>query len=181
MSAPQTVVASTMSIGVPGQIADLNTDEVSPTESLISTESTESLAFGTLLVRDGATGAKLITANSDTPAGIMIFEKVYDYPSERDDFGPLPGLPVQVLKGGKILVYCEEAASADDTVRVRIDDEDRTLSTPKVLGGFRTTSGGSGKTVVLAGCRFATDTEAQDVGYVAVLEITGPITVASSD
>jgi hypothetical protein len=182
MSAPQTAVAATMSIGVPGQIADLHTDEVGATSSLINTESTNSIPFGTLVVRDGATGGKSPTSSGDKPEGIMLFEKVYDFPSERDDFGPLPGLPIQVLKGetGKVLVYCEHSVSADDTVRVRIASDDRTASPPKVLGGFLT-SASAGNTVVLAGCRYATDSETQEIGYAAVLEITGPITIASAD
>jgi hypothetical protein len=134
------------------------------------------------VVADGATGGKLPSSGGDDPVGIMLFERAYDYPSERDNFGPLPGLPIQVLKGetARVLVYCEHSLSAGSAVRVRIASEDRTASPPQPLGAFLTTAS-SGNTVVLAGCKYVTDTEAQEVGYAAVLEITGPITIASAD
>lgn len=148
MSAPvaqQTSVLSSMPIGVSGQWADLQSDEFGETESLINDEASASLVFGTLQQKDSATTCKQVTGTSNVFGGILLFERVYDFPSERDDFGPLPGLPVELAVKGRLLVFCETAATAEtDTVHVRKSSENRASNL--FLGGFRN-AGVSGATI----------------------------------
>lgn len=148
MSAPQTSVATVMPIGSAGQLADLYTEEFGKTMSAINA-ATESLAFGTLAKDNHDGTVTVVGATSDDFAGVVIFDKNYDYPSERDDFGPLPNLPVQLLRKGNILVIAETAVAPGNAVHVRIAAENRSASNPLVVGAFRATTAGAGDSILL--------------------------------
>lgn len=142
-SALQTSISSVLPIGVAGQWADLQSEETGKTFSAVNTGSL-SAVWGTLQQYDTANlgppaGVKPPTADTDLYAGVVLFERNYDFPTERDDYGPLPGLPLECAWQGTVLVYSEEAVTAySGAVRVRITTENRASN--QFLGGFRTTS-----------------------------------------
>lgn len=137
--AVQQSISSVMPIGVAGQWADLQSEEFGKTFSAVNTDSL-SVVFGTLLQYDTTNlgppaGALRPTADTDLYAGVVLFERMYDFPAERDDYGPLPGLPIELAWQGNILVYAETAVTAySGAVRVRITTENRASN--QFLGGF---------------------------------------------
>jgi hypothetical protein len=178
MTAAQKTVSDTMPIGVSGQIADLHTDEFGKTESLINTD-TKSIGFGVLAKKDGVSGLKEYGATADIIAGVTLFERLYDFPSERDDVGPLPGLPMETLKKGNVLVQSLTAVTAESgEVHVWIGAEDRTLDPPVLKGSFRGTAS-AGNTVKLdpAAARWKTTLGAAGI---AELEVNFPPDTAST-
>jgi hypothetical protein len=147
--AVQQSISSVMPIGVAGQWADLQSEEFGKTFPAVNTD-TLSVVFGTLLQYDTTNlgpppGALRPTVDTDLYVGIVLFERMYDFPTERDDYGPLPGLPVELAWQGNVLVYSETAVTAySGAVRVRITTENRASN--QFLGGF---SQGSASTATM--------------------------------
>ena len=140
MTAAQKDVDDVMSIGVAGQLADLYTEENGKTESLVNDDEV-SIGFGLLTKYAGVGLLESFAGASDILAGVTIFESLYDYPSERDLIGVLPGLPMTTLKKGNILVYSQTAVTAETgEVHVWHGTEDRTADPPVLKGQFRGTA-----------------------------------------
>jgi hypothetical protein len=183
MTAAQKTVSDVMDIGVSGQVADLHTDEFGKTESLINTAPV-SLGFGILVRRSTSTGeARQYADNTDTIAGVTMFERVYDYPSERDDVGPLPGLPIEVLRKGNILVYTQTAVTMETgEVHVWTGAEDRSVDPPVLKGQFRgTASSGNSVKLDLKAARWKTTLGAAGIAELEVDFPPGTLSTPTAD
>ncbi len=182
MTAAQKTVDDVMPIGVAGQIADLFTDEFGKTESLINRD-TLSVGFGLLVKYDGVGGLLPFAGASDVLAGVTMFERLYDFPSERDDIGVLPGLPMGTLKKGNILVFSQTAVTAETgEVHVWHGTEDRTADPPILKGQFRgTASAGNTTKIDLKGARWKTTLAGAGIAELEIDLPQGTLSALSAD
>ncbi len=139
MSAPQTSVSATLPIGVAGQLADLWTEENGDIASAISEEERSEIPFGVAVKRSSDDGAKLLAAVTDAVYGVVVFGHLYSKPDELGDVGLKPGVTIDVLRMGRVLVPIEGPVTREGGVHVRV-----VASGPNtIVGAFRGTADGT--------------------------------------
>lgn len=155
----QTAVATTMIIGVAGQLADEHTAQYGDVQSAYNAEAAAHIPFGIMLKRGAADDtAKLPTTAADVLMGVSVFNTLFNKPTDIDDAGLLPGIEFGYLRKGKILVHTEDNVTPASGVHFRI-----VVSGGNVQLGAFTGTAEVGKTVDASGfCRFLSSGNAGD-------------------
>lgn len=187
----QTVVLSTEPVASPGDLADLHTAADGDIISAVNSESTASLIVGTMVKVGSAAGTALKLTSSHEGSkmlGVVVRGHAHTTPDEIDAVevvtdvyydGLKPGVPIGIVRSGRVAVIIEEDVAFSDAVHVRC-----VTDTGKFVGTFGKTDGGN-YTAQLTNCRYCGDYEADDVtGFgVAIVEINpgfGPLSVTDS-
>lgn len=152
---PQTAVTTNLVAGFAGMIAD-NT-LLKDVNSYLNAEASAQFPFG-IVVMQGTNDndALLLTAgNVAKILGVVVYNAAYQKNVEvgtvADAGGRLginPGVPIGVLRRGRIWVTVEEAVTPASAVRVRC------TVAGNGTGTFRTTSAGAGLSMVMVGARY---------------------------
>lgn len=138
---PQTSVASTMTIGSAGQLADEHTASNGDVVAGTNEEASSSIAFGLLAYRSSVDGVKLPTSLAlvKDAAGILVKEELFDLTQLTDvtvhtnaQSAIKPGVTGSFLRRGRILVIPENTGTISSGVFVRI------VAGTGSIGGFRT-------------------------------------------
>lgn len=122
MATPQTTVATTPDIGVPGQIPTMDGVEDALVFSKTNKEASASMPFG-IMVKQGTLDDDilLITAAANKLAGVTTWAHDFARTSELDTGGVKPGATVGVVWQGPVLVLPEDAVTPSSGVHVRIN------------------------------------------------------------
>lgn len=146
----QTAVTSAPLIGVPGQLATLQSQLDGEVISGTSEEASTSIPFGRFVVAGTEDeGVKLPAAQEDLLYGVVVFAQAYaksdaDHVAQLDANGLTPGTTFGCLRRGEIIVVATTAVTPADEVHVQME----TSATPNTypLGSVRKTAE-VGKTV----------------------------------
>ena len=160
----QTAVNTRMPIGIPGQLADLHTEEFGDVVSAVSEEAAAEIPFG-VMVKQGTDDddVKLLAAVADPIKGIVVHASNFSKPVQLGDTGLKPGVHFGILRKGRIFVTTEDAVTPLSEVHVRA-----VAAGAEVKGAFRGTGDGT-DTIDITG--FAKWVTSAGAGEVAILEI----------
>lgn len=160
----QTAVAAAMTIGIVGQIADLQSLMTGDVVSKFSEEASAEIPFGVMLGAGTADdGAKLLAATSDNLIGISVFHHGYAAGVEVGTTGPKPDVSIAVLNVGRAYVLVEEAVTPSSAVRVRA-----VAAGAELKGAFRTTADGTDTIDISAFARYMTSADAAGIAMVEI-------------
>lgn len=139
---PQTSVSARMTVGIVGQIANLQGMKDAVVNSARQAEASAEMPFGVMVCRDGTTPdtAKLLHTSAAAMAtnlleGVTVHGHSYAEPQELADTdagGLKPGATVAILKVGPIWVLPEDTVTPSSDVRVRV-----VVAGAEVKGAFR--------------------------------------------
>lgn len=154
---PQSTMTDAQGLGFAGEIADSTI--VKQTDSFVNEEASAEIPFGVMAIHGTNDGdAKLMTANTELPAGIVLHSHRYAKDEELGSTGLKPDVSMNLLQKGRILVTAVDAVTPADPVRYIVAG-----------GGFQTASAGVGASVDIS--LFARWITSAGAGELAVLEI----------
>lgn len=137
---PQTSVASEVSRGFPGMIADSNMNK--DVRSYANAEASAEIPFGTMVKHDGTSETKAVklTATTDKPifCGIVTHSHAYARPQEVGDTGLKPKTTLGCMWKGTIWVPVEDAVDPSKKVYCRA-----VATGDEQAGAFRGSADGS--------------------------------------
>lgn len=165
MSAPQTSVPATMTIGLVGQLADLWTLNSGDVWSATNAEASAEIAFGLAVKRGTADGSmNVLTAITEAVFGVTVFNHLFSKPDELGDTGMKPNVTGDVLRMGRIYVLTETNITPASGVFVRA----LVSGGNTTIGAFRGTADGVTTIDISAFAQWVTTATA---GNLAVLEV----------
>jgi hypothetical protein len=153
--------------GIEGMKADTS---IHVAESLVNSEASASLRFGTMVKKGTNDGdAKVLSASNDVLMGIVMHSDSYapqfgGFTGGLSATGLAPKEPASVMTRGKIFVFVEEDVVQGDRAYVRY----AAGAGGSVMGRFRKSSVANETIDVTKKCRFATSATA---GNLAILEV----------
>lgn len=114
----QTAYTTLRTIGFEGQLADSSPNDVA---AMRNDEASASMPFGYAVKFDSAsdeTSAKILTAISETVAGIVLKHDSYA-DTQLDSTGVVFGNAINVVRKGRVLVKCEDGCNVGDRLYIR--------------------------------------------------------------
>lgn len=164
MDVPQTAVNSAMAIGIPGQLADFQSNADAVVDTGTSEETSANIPFGVFVQHGTADdGVLLISGAGPDLAGIVVHSHSFERLTELADDGLKPGATFGVLKKGRVFVTVNTDVLMTDEVHVQT-----VADTGKTVGSVGKAAD-TGKSTDISG--LARWKRSALAGEIAVLEI----------
>lgn len=171
----QTSVSAAPSIGVAGDIADLQTAAGGGIDSVISEEVSAEIPFGTMVAKGTAdNGVKLLGSMSDEFRGVAVRSHDFTVGVELGDTGAKPKCVFGAGFDGRFRVLVEDAVTKLSPVHVR------TGSVGGTAGAFRGSTAGVGLVVADKTFTAEADDETLTASAHGLLTGDGPVRVSNS-